>query len=396
MAEPGAPLPASFADPPRSPWRIFAERLLHNRAALTGGVLLAILYLAAIFGSFIAPYHPNKRFIGSSDHPPSDIRFVDAEGEFHWRPFVYRTRMTDMLRRTYETDTSERYPLQFFVRADSYKLWWLFETDRHLFGVGPAADGVETADGERPRVHLLGTDKLGRDLFARILAGAKVSLSIGLIGIMITMSLGMVVGGAAGYIGGWVDTVLMRFVELIMSIPALYLILALRAALSETNPMLELIFGVGEGERLTSVHIYIMMVVILGLVSWGSAARVIRGMVLAIRKLDYVSAARALGASPAALIARHLLPNTLTYVIIASTLSIPSYILGEVALSFLGVGIEQPQASWGNMLADAQNVRSLADFPWLLAPGFFIFVTVFAFNFLGDGVRDALDPKHIK
>lgn len=400
---PESPILGAQAAPtkPKSPGRIFMGRLLRNRAAMTGGIMLIILYLMAIFGSFIAPYDPNRSRTDMPDHPPTKIRFIDEEGNFHVRPFIYRTELTNILRRTYEIDTSVRYPIRLFVEGEPYELWWLFDSKLHLFGTGwpeddQAAASAKTEFEEPPRLYLFGSDRLGRDIFSRILSGAKISLSIGLIGIFITMTLGLIVGGISGYAGGIADAFIMRFVELLMSIPGLYLILALRAALSESNPMLEAVFFVEPGEPIGSGKLYLLMVIILGFVSWAGTSRVIRGMVLSLKKLDYVNAARVLGASPWRIITRHLLPNTLTYVIIAATLAIPYYILGEVALSFLGVGIEEPQASWGNMLQDAQNLRALVDFPWLMIPGVFIFITVFAFNFLGDGVRDALDPKYLK
>lgn len=387
---------------PQSPMRIFLRRLSRNRAALIGGSILLVLYTMAAAGSFLGPYDPAAVDTDLPDHPPTTIRFRDASGGFHLRPFIYRTELTNVLRREYVEDESARYPLRFFVKGTPYRLWWLFDCETRLFGLGDPLN-AETGQAfspdpsvQAPRIFLFGSDRLGRDIFSRILSGAKISLSVGLIGILITMSMGLLVGGLSGYLGGRADAFIMRLVELLMSIPGLYLILALRAALSEANPLFHVVFGLEEGEPLGSGQIYILMIVILGLVSWGGAARVIRGMVLAIKNLDYVSSARALGASPARIIIRHLLPNTMTYVIIAATLSIPYYILGEVALSFLGVGIEEPQASWGNMLNDAQNLRVLVDFPWVMVPGFFIFITVFAFNFFGDGVRDALDPRFIE
>ncbi|HET9234673.1 MAG TPA: ABC transporter permease, partial [Candidatus Eisenbacteria bacterium] len=228
------------------------------------------------------------------------------------------------------------------------------------------------------KVFLLGTDQFGRDVFSRLLFGARVSLSVGLVGIVITYVLGLFLGGLAGYYRGWVDTTLMRVSEVFMSIPALYLILALRALFPDDLP---------------SGLLYVAVVTILSLVLWASLARIIRGMVLSIRELDYVRAAEALGVGPLRVILRHVLPNTASFVIVAATLSVPGYILGEVALSFLGAGVQEPTPSWGNMLREAQNVPVLASFPWILAPGVVIFLTVLAFNFLGDGLRDALDPR---
>jgi peptide/nickel transport system permease protein len=387
---------------PRSPLRVFIDRMIHNRIAITGGVILFILYTLALLGSFIGPYDPILSNTESPDHPPAKIRFVDRDGNFHIRPFIYRMELENILKRTYVEDENTRYPVRFFVKGEPYRLWWLFDCETHLFGIEEGVSEltnepvVANNDNPPPYLYLIGSDRLGRDVFSRLLSGAKISLSIGLIGIIITMTLGLFVGGMSGYFGGIIDTLLMRFVELLMSIPGLYLILALRTALSESNPTLSLLFGVQDGDPLHSGQIYVLIVIILGLVGWGGTARVIRGMVIALRKLDYISAAQSLGASNLRIITKHLLPNTMTYVIIAATLSIPGYILGEVALSFLNVGISEPHASWGNMLQEAHKSLSFVNFPWLLTPGVLIFITVFAFNFLGDGIRDALDPKHLE
>jgi peptide/nickel transport system permease protein len=330
-------------------------------------VLLAVFYGAALLAPFLAPYSMERQNRDHFFEPPARIVFRDAAGRATLRPHVVPLRLADPGRIRYEPVPGEARPVRFLARGERWSLPGGAGSDRHLFGVD-----------EPGRIFLLGTDAFGRDLFSRLLFGARVSLSVGLLGILISYVLGLLVGGISGYLGGATDTLVMRGTEILMSIPGLYLILALRAAFPLT---------------MRSDRMYLVIVGILSLLGWAALARVIRGMVLSIRAHDYVAAAEALGASRLRVLLRHILPNTMSFVIVAATVAVPGFILGEVALSFLGVGIQEPAASWGNMLKEAQNLRSLVSFPWVLAPGYCIFLTVLAFNFLGDGLRDALDPR---
>lgn len=363
-----------------SPARLAWRRLLRNKSAIFGGVVLLILYTLTVFGSFFEPYDPSERNYAMTNHPPMLPRFVDENQTFHFRPFVYGMNLVDAERQKWKFDLTKKYPIKFFVRGAKYKLWWVFSSDLHLFGT------------EEPgKIALFGTDAAGKDVFSRTLEGGKISLSIGLVGITISLIIGLFMGALAGYYGGWWDILIMRFVEFLLSIPTLYLIISLRAYFQS-----ETFLGFG-GSNIGSGQMYLIIIVILSFIGWAGEARVVRGMVLSIKEFDFVTAERALGASTFRIISRHILPNTLSYVVVAATLSVPGYILGEVALSYLGVGIQEPQVSWGIMLEQAQSVASIKNFPWLLlAPGSFIFLTVFAFNFLGDGLRDAIDPKHAK
>lgn len=355
-------VPGDALSPQQLAWR----QLRKNRWAMIGLWALLFLYFVAIFGQFFAPFHyqdQNPQGINASFHPPMKIRFRDAmTGQFQ-APFVYSTVYQ---KGEWLPDPNKKLPLRFFIHGTPYKLWNFIRTDLHFVG---AEDGP---------VFLLGTDELGRDYFSRLLYGSMISLSVGFIGIAITFTLGMLVGGAAGYYGGKADDLIMRGCEVMMSVPDFYLLLALAAALPPTLP---------------PVTVYILIIGILSFVGWAGMARIIRGMVLSVREREYVEAGRALGLSDFKIITRHILPSTFTYAIIAATMSVPGYILGEAGLSFLGLGIRAPMASWGNMLSAAQNLTTLISRPWILAPGFTIFITTLAFNFLGDGLRDALDPK---
>jgi peptide/nickel transport system permease protein len=352
----------------RSPSQIIWMKLRRNRTAMFGLYLLVILYTAAIFAGFLAPYKYDNADHNAPFHPPMllHIHLFDEQGNFH-RPFVYGITPEDLQRKTFSEDKTKIYPIRIFVRGDKYHILWFIHSDIHLFGVD-----------EPGRFFLFGSDKVGQDMFSRLLYGAQVSLSIGIAGIIISTSIGMLIGGIAGYLGGIIDFLLMRAVEILLALPSLYFILILRQTL---------------GTAFSSTQIYFIMVIILAFIGWATEARVIRGMVLSIKEHDYIIAAKALGYSNMRIIIRHILPNTFSFVIVTATLSVPFYILSEVALSFLGVGIQEPEASWGNMLKDASNQRFLQDFPWVLIPGFFILFAVMAWNFLGDGLRDAADPR---
>jgi len=353
---------------PQSPARLFWRQLKKSPLAIIGGIVLALMYLLALFAPFVAPYTQEDMDRQRYFHPPQSLHWIGADG-LRLRPFVHSTRLADQSTFAYSEDESREFPVRLLVHGDRYTLFW-FETDLHLFGVD--------APG---RIYVLGTDSFGRDLLSRLLFGSQISLTVGLVGIVISFGLGLVLGGISGYFGGVADTVIMRFTELLLSIPSLYLIIALRGVIPIDLP---------------SQQVYLGIVAILAFIGWAGLARVIRGLVLSIRKNEFVIAAEALGFSRARIIVRHILPNTMSFVIVAATVAVPGYILGEVVLSFLGVGVQEPAASWGNMLNQARSIRALTAFPWLLyVPGTAIFVTVMAFNFLGDGLRDALDPRRV-
>ena len=358
------------AEVPQSPARIFWRQIRKSPVAIAGGALLVLFYGFAVFASFLGPYPPEEMDRQRYYHPPQPLHWIDSQGHFHALPFVRATKLVDAGAFRYVPDRTRESPLRFFVKASPYKFLWVLPTNRHLFGV----DAPE-------RVYLFGTDPSGRDVLSRLLFGGQISLTVGLVGIAISFTLGLLLGGISGYFGGAVDSVIMRSTELLLTIPSLYLIIALRALFPSDLP---------------SQQVYLGIVAILAFIGWAGLARVIRGLVLSIRRNEYVTAAEALGASRLSIITRHILPNTLSFVIVAATISVPGYILGEVVLSFLGVGVQEPAASWGNMLNQARSIRALTSFPWLLyVPGIAIFLTVMAFNFLGDGLRDALDPRRI-
>ena len=350
-----------------SSWVLMRRAFVKHRVAIFGGVFLLLIYLCAIFAGFLAPYASSQRHPEHLLAPPVAVRLFH-EGRLR-APFVYGfeiSRDPVTLARIYEVDETQVYPIRFFVRGDEYRFWGLFKTDLHLMGV------------EEPgKLFLFGTEVLGRDMFSRVLAGARVSLSIGLIGVAISFVLGCIMGGISGYFGGAVDMVIQRAIEFLESLPDIPMWMALAAAIPVTWPPL---------------RIYFMITVILSIKGWTGLARIVRGKVLQLRAEDYVMAAVVSGATEGSIIGRHLLPGFMSYLIVSLTLAVPGMILGETALSFIGIGLRAPVVSWGVMLQQAQNVRVIAITPWLLIPGVFVVVTVLAFNFLGDGLRDAADP----
>ena len=350
-------------------WRLMWLKFKRHRLAIGGSVVLALFYGMGLFCEFLSPHGPFERFTEYLYAQPQRLHFVDADGRFHVRPFVYGiTRTVDMtsLRRLYSEDRTVRYPVRLFPRRHSYRLWGLFETDLHLFGV------------DRPGViFLFGTDKLGRDLFSRLLYASRISLSVGLIGVAMSFVLGCILGGVSGYFGGTTDLLIQRLIEFLISIPTIPLWMALSASLPH---------------HWTPLRVYFFITLILSIVAWSGLARVVRGKVISTRSEDFVTAARLAGVRNVTIIVRHLLPSFVSYLIVSLTISIPNMILGETALSFLGLGLRPPVLSWGVLLKEAQNVRTVAINPWLLIPGLYVVVVVIAFNFVGDGLRDAADP----
>ncbi len=354
-----------------SQWQLIWWKFRRHKMAMAGGVILILFYLVAIFAEFVAPYDPEAYFASFKLAPPTPIRIFDTEGKLH-RPFIYRRdrqRDEETLRNYYVDDINVRYPVKLFVKGIPYKLWGVFESDVHLFGI--------EVPREEQGVFLAGADRLGRDLFSRLCYGARISLSIGLIGVLLSLVLGIILGGVSGYYGGRIDTIIQRVIEFVRTIPNIPLWMALSAALPADWPVVRLYFGI---------------TIILSLIGWTGMARVVRGRFLALRSEDFVLAARLSGSSEIRIILRHMVPSFLSYIIASLTIAIPGTILGETGLSFIGLGLRAPAISWGVLLQEASNVRSLAQAPWVFAPAVTVVLTVFAFNFLGDGLRDAADP----
>ena len=350
-----------------SQWTLMRRKFAKHRLAKVGGIVMIILAASAIFCEFFSPYDVMSRHMDYIFAPPQRVHIFD-NGRLTW-PFVYEiVPELDMenLLTVYTEDESKKHPIQFFYRGEPYRFLGLFETRIRFFGVDPPAF-----------IHLFGTDHLGRDLYSRILFAARISMSVGLVGVAISFVLGCLLGGISGYYGGAVDMVIQRTIEFLNNMPRIPLWMALSAALPPDWPVIRVYFGI---------------TIILSIIGWTGLARVVRGKLLANRMLDYVLAAKIAGTSQLGIIRRHLLPSFISHLIVSLTLSIPGMILGETSLSFLGIGMRPPAVSWGVLLQNAQNIRTVAFYPWIMIPGIFVVVFVLAFNFLGDGLRDAADP----
>ncbi|HTY22174.1 MAG TPA: ABC transporter permease [Desulfomonilaceae bacterium] len=336
--------------------------------AMIGLWLIGALYLSAIFCEFLAPYDKDRRHFDATYAPPSKIRIIDEKGAIQ-RPFVYALNVeldiaTQEMR--YEELKDERYPIRFFMRGDTYEFWGLWRSNLHLFGVDSPA-----------KLFLFGTDRMGRDMFSRCFYGSRISLSIGMLGVSLSLLLGVTLGGISGYRGGWADGLIQRVIEIIRCFPSIPLWMGLSAAMPP---------------HWGGLKVYFIITIILSLIGWTDLARMVRGKLIALREEDFILAAKFAGAGHARIIFRHLLPSFTSHIIVTVTLAIPGMILGETALSFLGIGLRPPITSLGVLLKEAQNITTIALYPWLLIPVVFVILIVLSFNFVGDGLRDAVDP----
>ncbi|GAB4515814.1 MAG: ABC transporter permease [Anaerolineae bacterium] len=354
-----------------SQWQLMWWKFRRHKLAMIGGIVTILIYLVAAFAEFLAPFPSDMYAAKYTYAPPQALHFIDRTEEgIRIRPYVYGYKVEVdpvALRRTFVIDESVKYPVRFFGKGAPYKLWGLIESDIHL---------IVPEDPTAP-MYLLGADRMGRDLFSRMIYGTRISMSIGLIGVFLSLILGIILGGISGYYGGSIDNLIQRIIEFLRSIPTIPLWLGLAAALPPDWSPLRIYFGI---------------TVILSLIGWTDLARVVRGRFLSLREEDFVLAARLDGSSELRIITRHMVPSFLSHIIASITLAIPGMILSETSLSFLGLGLRPPVVSWGVLLQEAQNVRSVATAPWLLIPGLAVITAVLALNFLGDGLRDAADP----
>lgn len=351
----------------RTPLQMALRRFRRNRVGVLSFWVLVVLYLLALFAPFLGPYSITTQHEDSPYVRPTPIHFIH-KGQLR-SPFIYQsvvTRDPVTFAKISKTDTENPVPLKLFVRGEEYNFLGLFRSNLHLFGV---SEGYYFP---------LGTDKYGRDLLSRMLVGGQVSLTVGIVGILISFAIGIVLGGISGYFGGIVDNLIQRVIEVLLSFPRLPILLALSTIIPAKWP---------------STWVYLGIVAVLAFIGWAGLARVIRGQVISARNIDYVQAARGLGASDLRVILRHIMPNLSSFLIVTATLALPGYILGESGLSFLGLGIKEPMASWGLLLKDAYTDGAFKTYPWLLLPGLLIVISVLAFNFMGDALRDAADTQ---
>ena len=353
-----------------SQWQLMARKFRKHKLAMVSLVVLMILYIVAIFGNFFAPQGTEKYDGSYVNCPPHGIHLFH-EGKFIG-PFVYglaRERDPETYMMKFVDNKEEIYKVHFFVQGaagSEYKFLGLFETNLHLF----------EAEGEG-RVFLFGTDSMGRDLFSRVILGAQISLFIPVVGMLLTVFLGLIMGSLAGYVGGWVDTVIQRAVEVVRSFPQVPLWMALSAAIPKT---------------LKPAQVFMLMTLILSLISWPDLSRVVRSKFISVKKEDYIMSSRISGAPAVKVVTRHMIPSFLSYIIVNMTMSIPNLIIGETTLSFLGLGLRSPATSWGVLLQETNKLETISFYGWKLIPMVFVFLTILAFNFLGDGLRDAADP----